>query len=183
MLEATADEAASHVEIFGSRVSRSRFVSAELNNLELTDSIIEDCDLSGVLMMDARMMNVRFVRCRMTGVVITTSNLMRVEFAECHLGDANFAMSKLQHLEFSRCEMQEIDFSNSILDSCEIKNSRLQRAQFAQAKVSNLDLRGSELDDLQGVKYLSGATIGSDQVMSLASPLLIEAGIRVDDQS
>ena len=49
------------------------------------------------------------------------------------------------------------------------------------SRFEQVSLHGSTVDRLKGADALAGCTIGSDQLVSLAVPILAARGITVDD--
>ena len=104
-----------------------------------------------------------------------------MRWSGCKLDGANFRAARLERCEWTDCVMSEADFYASKLTAASLYRCDLTGAQFAKARCAAVNLHGSTLQAIGGADSLGGCCIGSDQVVSLALPVLAAVGIAVDD--
>ena len=176
-----ADERPEHVEITGCHLRGVALTGWELDRLQLVDVVFDDCELSGVLLTEARFTRVVFNRCRMSGFVASGVDARDVAFTDCKLDAANLRMSSWERSEFVRCELPEADFTGARLQASSLLASNLTRVDFTKARLDDVALHGSILQEIHGADGLQGAVIGTDQVVPLAISLFAALRIAVDD--
>ena len=167
-------------EIRESALEGIRLSSARADSLRLTDVVVRDCDLSGMVADGASFTRVRFVGCRLTGLVLSDARLTDVSFEDCHADLINLRMARLQRVRLSATRCRQADFLEARVadlstDGVDLRGATLDRAQFSAA-----DLRGSDLEDVHGATALRGAIISPEQVLGVGLSLIGEAGIRVE---
>ena len=177
-----AGERASHVDVMGCRLSGAMFTGAEIDRLRLTDTVVEDCEFSGVVLTRLAAVRVEFRRCRLSSLVIAGGDCTDVRFTDCKLDGANFRMSTWERSVFDGCLLTDADFGSARLSS----GTRLQRcdltgADFSKAVLDGVALHGSTVDGVRGGDSFRGAVIGTDQVLPLAFSVFSALGIRIDD--
>jgi uncharacterized protein YjbI with pentapeptide repeats len=168
-------------QITASRLSGVRFTGSEHHRLRLIDVVLDDCEFSGAVLSEATFVRVAFNRCRMSGLVASGLNGQDVRWFGCKLDGANFRAAKLERCEWSDCVMNEADFYGSKLTAVSLYHCDLTGAQFSKARCAAVNLHGSTLRAIGGADSLGGCCIGSEQVASLALPVLAAVGITVDD--
>ena len=169
------------VEILRSRLTGVTFTGLELAKLRLVDVELVDCELSGAVFTEARWERVVLRRCRMSGVVAAELHASDVRLDACKADQAWLRTAVLD-----RCELVDTDLSGSDLYGAQVTRSAFRRCDLTEVDVSasrfdQVSLHGSTLDQLKGADALQGCTIGSDQVVPLALPILGARGIAVDD--
>ena len=169
------------VEIVRSRLVGVRFTGLELVDLRLLDTVLVDCELSGAVLAGARFERVVFTRCRMSGVVATELRAEDVRFDGCQMDQAWLRASRLD-----RCELVDSDLRGADLYGARVTRTAVRRCDLTEVDVTGSDfdavsLHGSTVDRLKGAASLRGLTIGSDQLVPLALPILAAQQIRVDD--
>lgn len=179
--EGGAPASASGVEILRSRLTGVRFTGLELTKLRLVDVLLVDCELSGTVLAEARFERVVFIRCRMSGVVAVELHALDARFEECQMDQAWLRAAALD-----RCELVDCDLRGADLYDARVTRSAFRRCNLTAAEVSGshfeaVSLHGSTVDRLKGADSLRGTTIGSDQLVPLALPILASLRIRVDD--
>ena len=177
-----AGATASHVEVMGCRLRGALFTGAEIDRLRLTDTVIEDCELSGVVLTRLAAVRVEFRRCRLSSLVIAGGDCKDVRFTDCKLDGANFRVSTWERSVFDGCLLTDADFGSARLSSgtC-LHRCDLTGADFSKAALGGVSLHGSTLDGARGGESFRGAVIGTDQVLPLALSVLSALGIRIDD--
>jgi uncharacterized protein YjbI with pentapeptide repeats len=174
-------QVAGTVEVTESRVAGARLVGVEIARLRITDTVVDDCDLSGAVLIDAVVTRVEFRNCRMSGLVAAGARLRDVRFVECKLDDANFRMTTSERVEFDRTILREADFYAAKLPSVRFSSCDLALAQFSKADLHGARLHGSALADVLGADSFAGAVVETGQVLPLALRLFAALGITVDD--
>ena len=168
------------LDLTGCRVEGSTFLGSEFDPVRMTDTIFEDCDLSGALFRRASLRRVEFRRCRMSGVAWPGAEFCDVRFVECKLDEAHFRMSKGERIEFTECAAAGIDFVEARWLGARLLRCDLTGAEFSNAK-HGARLHGSKLDSVLGATALAGAIIDSTQLVPLATGLFGGLGIVIDD--
>ena len=140
-----------------------------------------ECELSGAVLAGARFERVVFTRCRMSGVVAAELRGEDVRFEECQMDQAWLRAAVLD-----RCELVDCDLRGADLYGARVTRSAFRRCDLTEVDVSTSDfdavsLHGSTVDRLTGADSLRGVTIGSDQLVPLAVPILAARRILVDD--
>ncbi|MEO7573491.1 MAG: pentapeptide repeat-containing protein [Acidimicrobiales bacterium] len=176
-----APTAVSGVEIVRSRLTRIRLTGLELADLTLLDVVLVDCELSGTVLTGARWERAVFTRCSMSGVVATELKGSDLRFEDCKMDQA-----WLRGAGLDRCELVDCDLTGADLYDARITRSSFRRCDLTGVEVTGSDfeavsLHGSVVDRLTGAESLHGVTIGSDQLVPLALPILAARRIRVDD--
>jgi len=169
------------VEILRGRLTAVTFTGLELDKLRLVDVELVDCELSGAVLTEARWERVVLRRCRMSGVVAAELHASDVRLEQCKADQAWLRGSVLD-----RCELVDTDLSGADLYGSQVTRSAFRRCDLTELDVSSsrferVSLHGSTVDRVKGVDSLQSCTIGSDQLVPLALPILAARGITVDD--
>ena len=177
-----APGSAAGVEIVRSRLSGVRLTGLELADLRLLDVVLVDCELSGAVLVGARWERVVFTRCRASGIVAAELQGSDLRFDGCQMDQAWLRAAVLD-----RCELVDCDLSGADLYGSRVTRSAFRRCDLTEVEVSGSDfeavsLHGSTVDRLRGADALHGVTIGSDQLVPLALPILRARRIEVDDE-
>lgn len=171
------------VEIERSVLSGLRLTGLDLAELVLLDVVLDACELSGATCSDARWERVVFRRCRMSGLVASGLRGTDLRFDGCKLDEA-----WLRSASLDRCELVDCDLSGADLYGARVTRSALRRCDLSDVEVSasemaQVTLHGSTVDRLKGAESLRDLSIGSDQVVPMALPILGAMRIRVDDDA
>ena len=174
-------QAAHEVEVTESRLAGARLTGVEVERLRITDTVVDDCDLSGAVLVDAVLTRVELRNCRMSGLVIAGARLRDVRFVECKLDDASLRMTTSERVEFDRTILRTADFYAAKLPSARFSSCDLSLAQFSKADLQGARLHGSDLTDVVGAESFAGVVIETGQVLPLALRLFAAFGITVED--
>ena len=169
------------VEVTESHIVGARLVGVEVERLRITDTLVEDCDLSGAVLMGAVLTRVELRNCRMSGLVVAGARLRDVRFVECKLDDANFRMTTSDRVEFDRTILRTADFYAAKLRSARFWSCDLALTQFSKADLHGARLHGSALADVLGADSFAGVVVETGQVLPLALRLFAALDITVDD--
>jgi uncharacterized protein YjbI with pentapeptide repeats len=154
------------VRLRRSRFSSSAFGESRLVSADLSETGWTDVTLTG---------------CVLAGVQAFSSSLRRVTFENCKLDSVNLRDATLIDVRFSDCVMRSVEFGSARLTRVSFAGSTLSGADFTKVTCKDVDLRGASLEISAGYESLSGATIDSVQLISLAPYLARHLGIRVAD--
>ena len=176
-----APSAADGVEILRSRLTAVTLTGLELDKWRLVDVELVECELSGAVLTEARWERVVLRRCRMSGIVATELHATDVRLEQCKADQAWLRGSVLD-----RCELVDTDLSGGDLYGAQVTRSAFRRCDLTEVDVSTsrfeqVSLHGSKVERLKGAEALQGCTIGSDQLVPLALPILHAKRITVDD--
>jgi uncharacterized protein YjbI with pentapeptide repeats len=171
------------VEIVRSQLTAITFTGLELTDLRLLDVELVECELSGAVLTAARWERVVLRRCRMSGLVAAELRASDVRLQDCQADQAWLRASVLD-----RCELVDTDLRGADLYGARVTRSAFRRCDLTEVDVSasefeQVSLHGSTVDRLKGAESLRGLTIGSDQLVPLALPILAASHITVDDDA
>jgi len=172
---------ASDVEVLRSLLAHVTLTGLELDAWRLVDVELVDCELSGTVLTGARWERVVLRRCRMSGLVATELKAEDLRMEACKADGA-----WLRGAVLDRCEVVDTDLSRADLHGAQVTRTAFRRCDLREVDVTEsrfqqVSLHGSSLDGLKGAASLSGCSIGSDQVVPLALPILASRSITVDD--
>jgi uncharacterized protein YjbI with pentapeptide repeats len=176
-----AGRTASHVDVTGCALRGALFTGAEIDRLRLVDSVVEDCELSAVVLPRLAVARVEFHRCRLSGLVAAGGTFRDVRFTDCKLDGVNFRMSSWERCGFEDCLLADADFRSTTLGGARLRRCDLSRADFSAADMTGVTLHGSTLDGVRGGSSFRGVVIGSDQVIPMALSVFAALSIGVDD--
>lgn len=175
------EESFEGIEISTSRLTGLRLTGSSFDQLRLEDVVVTNCELSGVTLTASTLHRVHFEHCRMSGLVAAELNARHVQMTDCHMDEAWLRMASFTRCELSGCDLQGADFYAANLNDVHLLHSQLDNTEWSNAALDNVALHGSSLNGLHGAATLGGLVIGSDQLLSLAIPILASRGITVDD--
>jgi uncharacterized protein YjbI with pentapeptide repeats len=169
------------VEIVRSWLSGLRLTGLELAGWRLLDVVLVECELSGAVLSDARFERVVFTRCRMSGLVAAELRAEDVRFEGCKMDQAWLRSAVLDRCELVDCDLRGSDLYGSRVTRSALRHCDLTEVDVTGSEFETVSLHGSIVDRLKGAASLRGTTIGSDQLVPLALPILAAQGILVDD--
>jgi len=157
--------------------------------------VFDDGEAVGVTVTGARQPGVQFARTRLADVTLNRCDLSACDFSEavwhrvaltgCRGSSIELAGAQLRHVTFSECGIAASLWNHARLEGVRFPDCDLRGADFSNARVEDTDLRRARLDGLQGVGSLRGATIGVDQLVTLAPAVAAALGLHVrpEDES
>lgn len=169
------------LQVEGSRLSGVRLTAVELERMDLLDTTITDCELSGAVIASGRWERVELVNCRMSGLVAAGIRARHVRFTNCQADGGWLRAGTFEHCEFADCDFSGADFYEARFAASRFLRCRLDGAELSDIRAEQLALHGSSLTEAKGLATLQGLIIGTDQVLEIALPLLAGRGIVVDD--
>lgn len=144
--------------IEGARFADFDWADLDCENARFSDCVIEQAQLSNVILVGAKFSRCQFSRCR-----FSRSDLADAEFEECvfttrddtPIGCA-FVFSDLRRARFTKCDLSLCQFERSDLfavemDQCNLRGARFHKADFSHAfgrklVVTRATFRGCNLE-------------------------------------
>lgn len=142
----------------------SAFIGCDLANITATESSILESTISG---------------SRMTGTSWINGVIRGSEVESTRLDMVSFRFSALKSVTFTDCDLRQADFQRASLRNVKFEHCDLTGAQFSNVEIHNVRFNRSTLDAIGGTSSLRGATIGKEELMSLAWGMAKELGIKV----
>lgn len=168
---------AARMELEAVKLERVDMTSAKLREGSWMDVHISGSQCGGTDLAGLTARRILIEASRMSGAILSESALRDVQIIASKLDMTNFRFAKLKNVLFKDCDFTEADFSGSNLVDVIFQNCRLERTNFDGAVMKKVDITSCELIDLAGVRGLAGATIGYDQLATIAPSLANELGI------
>ena len=168
------------LEIEESVIGTLRADSADLRGLRVRDSIVETLDAPVFKASSSSWREVRIAGGRVGSAELYDAGLNGVEFVGMKLGFVNLRGSTLTDVVFRDCVIDELDIADAKLLRVSFDGSSIRAAEGSNTRIDHVDLRGADLDRVERLEGFRGATIGADQLYTLAPLLAAQAGYRVD---
>ncbi|TDN43861.1 hypothetical protein EDF64_10634 [Curtobacterium flaccumfaciens] len=175
-----AGERLPDLEIEESVIGTLRADGADLRGLRVRDSVVEVLDAPVFKASSSTWREVRIAGGRVGSAELYDAGLNGVEFVGMKLGFVNLRGSTLTDVVFRDCVIDELDIADARLLRVSFDGSRIRAAEGSNTRIDHVDLRGADLDRVERLEGFRGATIGSDQLYTLAPLLAAQAGYRVD---
>lgn len=175
-----AGERLPDLEIEESVIGTLRADGADLRGLRVRDSVVEVLDAPVFKASSSTWREVRIAGGRVGSAELYDAGLNGVEFVGMKLGFVNLRGSTLTDVVFRDCVIDELDIADARLLRVSFDGSRIRAAEGSNTRIDHVDLRGADLDRVERLEGFRGATIGSDQLSTLAPLLAAQAGYRVD---
>jgi len=168
---------AARMELEAVKLERVDMTSAKLRESSWMDVQINTGQFGGTDLAGLTARRIAIETSRMSGCIMSESTLRDVRIVASKLDMTNFRFAKLKNIMFKDCDFTEADFAGATLTDVMFQNCKLERTNFDGAAMSVVDITSCELIDLFGVRGLAGATIGYDQLATIAPGLANELGI------
>lgn len=175
-----AGERLPDLEIEESIIGTLRVDGADLRGLRVRDSVVETLDAPVFKASSSSWREVRIAAGRVGSAELYDAGLNGVEFVGMKLGFVNLRGSTLTDVVFRDCVIDELDIADARLLRVSFDGSRIRAAEGSNTRIDHVDLRAADLDRVERLEGFRGATIGSDQLYTLAPLLAAQAGYRVD---
>jgi uncharacterized protein YjbI with pentapeptide repeats len=168
-------------DIEKSVVTQVDMSGATLGPLRLSNSVLRDVDLSNASMQQLVLRRTEWIRCRAIGLRLSIELATDFYVEDCRLDFATVHIEKVKGAAaFIGCSFREAtirgDLSDVLFLDCDFVAT-----EFRASRADRCDLRGSRFAGGRGLLTLRGATISSDQVVSICTLIAAEAGLRVAD--
>jgi uncharacterized protein YjbI with pentapeptide repeats len=175
-----AGERLPDLEIEESVIGTLRVDGADLRGLRVRDSVVETLDAPVLRASSSSWREVRIAGGRIGSAELYDAGLNGVEFVGMKLGFVNLRGSTLTDVVFRDCVLDELDIADARLLRVSFDGTRIRAAEGSNTRIEHVDLRGADLDRVERLEGFRGATIGADQLYTLAPLLAAQAGYRVD---
>ncbi|MDP4332860.1 pentapeptide repeat-containing protein [Curtobacterium sp. A7_M15] len=175
-----AGERLPDLEIEESVIGTLRVDGADLRGLRIRDSVVETLDAPVLRASSSSWREVRIAGGRIGSAELYDAGLNGVEFVGMKLGFVNLRGSTLTDVVFRDCVLDELDIADARLLRVSFEGTRIRAAEGSNTRIEHVDLRGADLDRVERLEGFRGATIGADQLYTLAPLLAAQAGYRVD---
>ena len=148
----------------GAYADLTRYAGAELSGADLTGLELVECELADARADGAHLVSSRLSQCR----------LERVSAAELTAQRSTWHEVTLTGSRIGALSAYDSGWRQVILTS-----SRISHLDLGRADLLDVDLRGAVLDVVDDVAGLRGATVGTEQLVSLAPAMAAHLGLRV----
>ncbi|WP_022902853.1 MULTISPECIES: pentapeptide repeat-containing protein [unclassified Curtobacterium] len=175
-----AGERVPDLELEESVVDSLRAGDADLRGLRIRDATVGEFDAPVLRASSSTWREVRVTGGRIGSAELYDSALTGVEFVGMKLGFVNLRGATLTDVVFRDCVVDELDLADAKLLRVAFPGTRIRAVEGTNTRVEHVDLREADLDRVERLEGLRGATIGTDQLYTLAPLLAAQAGYRVD---
>lgn len=170
-------------EVNGAEIDRCVFegtrLPAVLERTVFSGSAFVACDLANITAMEASIIESTISGSRMTGTSWVSGIVRDTEFESTRLDMVSFRFSTLKSVTFTDCDFRQADFQRAKLRNVRFENCDLTGSQFSGVEINNVKFSRCSLDTIGGLPSLKGATIGREELISLAGIMAKELGIKV----
>lgn len=153
---------------------------ADLRGLRVRDSLVDVLDAPILRASSSSWREVRVSGGRVGSAELYDAGLNGVEFVGMKFGFVNLRGSTITDVVFRDCVIDELDIADAKLLRVSFDGSSIRAAEGSNTRIDHVDLRGADLDRVERLEGFRGATIGADQLYTLAPLLAAQAGYRVD---
>ncbi|OII05912.1 pentapeptide repeat-containing protein [Curtobacterium sp. MCBA15_005] len=153
---------------------------ADFRGLRVRESVIDSLDAPILRASSSSWREVRVSGGRVGSAELYDSGLNGVEFVGMKFGFVNLRGSTITDVVFRDCVIDELDIADAKLLRVSFDGSSIRAAEGSNTRIDHVDLRGADLDRVERLEGFRGATIGADQLYTLAPLLAAQAGYRVD---
>lgn len=175
-----AGERVPDLELEESVVEVLRAGDADLRGLRARDAVVEELDAPVLRASSSTWRTVRLSGGRVGSAELYDSAMDGVEFVGMKLGFVNLRGATLTDVVFRDCVVDELDLADAKLLRVAFPGTRIRAVEGTNTRIEHVDLRDADLDRAERLEGLRGATIGTDQLYTLAPLLATQAGYRVD---
>jgi uncharacterized protein YjbI with pentapeptide repeats len=167
-------------EIEGCRLVRVGLAGADIGYLTVVDSEIDNGDWANAVFESCGLRRVLVKESRMTGLSFIDGMVRDVEFRDSKLDLTNWRANTFTTVHFVRCDLAGADFAGADLRGTVFTECGLSGAQFSNAKASGARFIDCDLAGIGGIGSLAGATIRSDDLLTLTGLLARELDITIE---
>ncbi|MFS0729050.1 pentapeptide repeat-containing protein [Curtobacterium sp. 1P10AnD] len=175
-----AGERVPDLELEESVVESLRADDADLRGLRIRDTVVEELDAPVLRVSSSTWRDVRVAGGRVGSAELYDAGLNGVEFVGMKLGFVNLRGATLTDVVLRDCVVDELDLADAKLVRVAFPGTRIRVVEGTNTRIEHVDLRETDLDRVERLEGLRGATIGSEQLYTLAPLLAAQAGYRVD---
>ena len=199
------DRAEGYVGDLGPReLAEALRFTGEWAGLDLTDAVIDECELDGVSIDESQLRGIRISetvitslnaaaltapraqwrevsveRSRIGSAELFESEWTSVRISASKLGYVNLRAANLTDVAFEGCTIDELDLARASASRVSFRDCSIGTLDVRGATLANVDLRGADLSTVNGIAGLKGVTIDGIQLSLFAPLLAAELGIDV----
>jgi hypothetical protein len=153
--------------------------ATDLRGLRIRDSLVESLDAPVLRASSSTWREVHVAGGRVGSAELYDATMNGVEFVGLKLGFVNLRGSTVTDVVFRDCVIDELDVADARLLRVSFDGSTLRAVEGTNTRIEHVDLRRADLDRVERLEGFRGATIGADQLYTLAPLLAAQAGYRV----
>ena len=163
-----------HRSVEGLIISRAiiknvSLVDSTLMNIDATDVIFDNCNLSNVRLCGGTIHRAEFRHCKLLGLDVSNSTLGNVLFENCHLNMSNFAESRLKQVHFEACWLRGSHFFNAMFQNIILDRCDLDDADFTQVSLKGIDISTCSFEKIRvSIDNLAGCEVSPRQAIAFA---------------
>lgn len=115
----------------------------DFGNIDFTDCLFEDCNLSNVKFNNCKLDNVEFYDCKMVGASFTQTKDFAFEahFFNSNLDYSVFDRKKLNKSTFAQCRFHEANFTQTDFTKAKLSQCDFTSALFDKTNLTGVDMR------------------------------------------
>ncbi len=127
-------------------LSRSNLTRYSFANMDLSNSILEDADLSGVELETRSLSSINLSNADLSGAY-----LYGIDLSDADLSGANLSGASLYHVYFTDSNLFGVDLSNTILSDSNFHGAIIDEANLSGVDLSSaMDLTQMQIDSAEG---------------------------------
>lgn len=115
----------------------------DFGNIDFTDCVFEDCNLSNVKFNNCKLDNVEFYDCKMVGANFTQTKdfAFEIHIFSCNLDYSAFDRKKLNKSSFEQCRFHEANFTQTDFTKAKLSQCDFTSALFDKTNLTGVDMR------------------------------------------
>ena len=172
---------ASDVCVTETRLEDVDLSGARLGGLRLADVAVDRGNLANLMAPELSLRRVAVSGSRLTGAQWTRGTITDTVFRDCRIDLATFAGTTFERTTFDGCLLEQTEFREALFRSVRFDRCDLTEADLTGVRIDRCELRGCTLDGLTGLERLRGAAMPWADVVGNAAQLAAALGIRVVD--
>ncbi|MDQ1235850.1 uncharacterized protein YjbI with pentapeptide repeats [Paenibacillus sp. SORGH_AS306] len=142
-------------------------IESHLAEIELTDVIFDQCDLSNIPFPRSFVHRTEFRNCKLIGTDFAQSRLQNVRFTDCVADYSVFRFSQFKRVLFENCSLLGADYCSSVFNSVFFEQCQLDTAMLSGTSLDTVDLSTCDFTSLQiEIEDLRGCIISPYQASS-----------------
>lgn len=159
-----------------------RLVAAEpVEQLELDDVRLEDCDLAGLTVDNGRARRLHLAGGRVRGLTWARGLLDDVFVDGVTGADISLRFSTLRRTVVRDAVLPGLDLTETVFDRVRFERCDLRGARFDHGRVVDLRIEGCNLAGATGVDALRGASVHPDDAATMTVSLARALGLTVEE--
>ncbi|MFT2018375.1 pentapeptide repeat-containing protein [Streptomyces sp. 796.1] len=164
------------------RISGLRTERTRLEKLRIDSVQFSGCDLASLRWSDSRLSRTVFRDCTLVGAALDDLTLDNVLFENCTLDYSVLTRIRCTGpVIFSACSLRETVFATADARTALLDGCTLWLTEFDGGTYRGLDLRGNDLSRIRGLFHLQQIVIDRTQTTQLAEALAVELEVGFGD--